>query len=356
VLTIHPDRTDPEAAVFARAFMNGERPRYVLGRNEYAAGIAGLVDLDGFIDDYTDETEFLGKPIVRMADAPQNSLVVSAVLFVQPQTAIARLGERGLSCLDYFSFVKHTGDVFKEVDYVRAAREDIAQNRAKYEWLSTVLADAESREILEDLVNFRCTGDLRHLTRFAQIRAEQYFEPFMTFHEGDVFVDVGGYDGETTLEFIDRCPDYGSVHVFEPDPANWESLRRNLAGLRDVNIYSLGLADGDGTVRFRSGAGSASGASDQGDIEVQVRALDDLIESRVSVVKMDVEGVEAAVLDGARHHVQVDHPTLAVCCYHHVDDLWRLPERVLSFREDYAVYLRHYTEGLHETVASFVPV
>ena len=67
LLEIYPEKQYPDAAEFCRLFLHEKtRPRYVLGRNEYAVSIARCVDINGFIDDFTSETEFLGKPIVKM--------------------------------------------------------------------------------------------------------------------------------------------------------------------------------------------------------------------------------------------------------------------------------------------------
>jgi hypothetical protein len=38
-----------------------------------------------------------------------------------------------------------------------------------------------------------------------------------------------------------------------------------------------------------------------------------------------------------------------------LDGLWKMPEQVLAMRDDYHVYLRRYTEGMHKTVMSFIP-
>ncbi len=64
MLKIDPDRHYPDAVEFCRRFVQGQtRHRYGMGRNAYAVSIAGCVDLDGFINDFTSEREFLGKII-----------------------------------------------------------------------------------------------------------------------------------------------------------------------------------------------------------------------------------------------------------------------------------------------------
>ncbi|WP_425281358.1 FkbM family methyltransferase [Pectobacterium odoriferum] len=70
---------------------------------------------------------------------------------------------------------------------------------------------------------------------------------------------------------------------------------------------------------------------------------------------MDIEGYEINALKGAKETILRFHPKLAICAYHKVDDFFTIPELVLSYRNDYKVYMRHYTEGLLETVYYFIP-
>jgi hypothetical protein len=60
-------------------------------------------------------------------------------------------------------------------------------------------------------------------------------------------------------------------------------------------------------------------------------------------------------LDGARRHIERDHPKLAIAVYHRASDFWKIPEFILGIHKDYQVYLRHYTEGWIETLMYFVP-
>ncbi|CZU90928.1 FkbM family methyltransferase [Enterobacter ludwigii] len=95
---------------------------------------------------------------------------------------------------------------------------------------------------------------------------------------------------------------------------------------------------------------------DAGETEVKINTIDALVNEKITFMKMDIEGHECSALEGARQHIINDHPSLAICAYHLVDDFWKIPELVLSFRPDYHVYMRHYTEGVLETVFYFVPV
>ena len=90
-------------------------------------------------------------------------------------------------------------------------------------------------------------------------------------------------------------------------------------------------------------------------MKIAVTTLDERIKEKVTFIKMDLEGWELKALQGAVRHIREDHPKLAIAVYHHPSDFWRIPEFVLSIRDDYDLYLRHYTEGWSETVMYFVP-
>ena len=356
MLRIYPEKEYPDAVEFCKLFLREKtRPRYVLGRNEYAASIAACVDVNGFIDDFTCETGFLGKPIFRMTELPKESLVVSAVIFVVPVTAMRKLKSNCFACLDYFSFIKYSGLALKEIEFLHECKEDIVKNGDKYQWLYNRLADEKSKDVLDKLVNFRFSSDLNYMLGFEPAQNRQYFDEVLDLKPGEVFVDAGGFDGQTSIEFIKRCPDYKSIHIFEPDPNNLDLARNNLSVYPNINFYTMGLAESKKTLKFCSGDGSASKVCETGDMEIRMDAIDNLIEEPISIIKMDIEGAEEIALQGARMHILKDHPKLAICCYHKFDDLWRIPEQILAIRDDYDISIRHYTDGLHETVMYFMP-
>ena len=356
MLKIYPEKQYPKAVEFCSLFIHEKkRPRYVLGRNEYAVSIANCININGFIDDFTVETEFLGKPIVKMNDIPKESMVVSAVIFVVPLTAIEKLRNKGLCCLDYFNFFKYSGLQLKEIAFLREGREDIEKRGNKYRWLYNRLKEEKSKDVLSKLLNFRFSGDLNYMQGFEHAPEKQYFEDFFKLTPGEVFVDAGGFDGQTSVEFIKRCKAYKAIHFFEPDLNNVALARNNLSGHNNIFFHTIGLAESKNTLRFYSGDGSASKISEAGNAEIEVDAIDNQVTEPITFIKMDIEGAEEIALRGAQQHILRDHPKLAVCCYHKVNDLWKIPEQILAIRDDYSIYLRHYTDGLHETVMYFIP-
>ena len=356
MLTIAGERKNDGAIRFCRDFMSADRAkRFVFGRNEWAVAIARRVDVEAFIDDFTSERVFEGRPVIRTEAVPKDGLAVSAVVLGRPLTAARRLSDAGLRHLDYFSFFRYAGLDLPPVTVMGPFPAEFEANEAKFRAIHDRLADAESKRTFEKIVNFRLSADLAHMEGFADRQAGQYFEPFLNLRpRGEAFVDVGGYDGFTTLEFIKRCPEYGAIYVLEPESGNMETIVARLGDRPNVHFIRKGLSDRAGSVRF-SAKGSSSSIREDGEVEIQVDTLDHAVRGHVTFVKMDIEGGEGAALAGARETIAARHPRLAVCVYHKADDLWRIPEQILAVRPDYDLFLRHYTEGVTETVMYFVP-
>jgi FkbM family methyltransferase len=312
--------------------------------------------VEAFVDDFTKEKTYLGRPIIRMADLSGDCIVVSCVTDTLPVTALNRLSSAGREdVIDYFTLSRLASDVFEPVDFCAGNRLDILENAARYEWVYNRLADETSRQCFAKVVQFRLTMDLEHMRGFTLAIDRQYFEDFLPVEAGEVFVDGGGYDGQTTAQFAARNRKYRRIHYFEPTPAMMEISRRNLNGLRDVRLVQKGLFSRHDRLRFNADAGSASSLSASGQTEIEVVRLDDEVLEPISFLKLDIEGAELEAIEGAAGHIRSSTPTLAVCIYHNQHDFWRVPMQVLEINHNYNIYVRHYSESVRETVMFFVP-
>ena len=70
---------------------------------------------------------------------------------------------------------------------------------------------------------------------------------------------------------------------------------------------------------------------------------------------MDIGGSELAAIAIASDTIRRYRPQLAIAAYHLLSDFWKIPEAVLSIYPKYSLQLRHYTEGIFETVIYFIP-
>jgi FkbM family methyltransferase len=127
------------------------------------------------------------------------------------------------------------------------------------------------------------------------------------------FVDVGAYKGYYAVRMARRCE---HVIAFEPNPRNRRILEGNarLNGLGNVTILPYAV----GEARYRaklypaaSGSTLLEGYVDAEPVEVEVVPLDEVVD-RAGVIKVDVEGYEARVVQGARKLIERLKPTLVI--------------------------------------------
>jgi FkbM family methyltransferase len=178
-----------------------------------------------------------------------------------------------------------------------------------------------------DLDGIRMALDRADASVSVQIREGEYEPHVMAtldrlLGDGDVFVDVGANVGFHTFRAATRVGDTGRVVAVEANPENARLIAHTIESnsIGNVELVPLALAGGRGYVSFGTHVGSNGGflpdgasttGSGRGTI-VPTMALDDLGLERVSVVKIDVEGAEGIVIDGALDTVERHRPTFVM--------------------------------------------
>lgn len=143
-----------------------------------------------------------------------------------------------------------------------------------------------------------------------------------TLRTGMVVYDIGANVGYYTLLAASRIGSQGQVVAFEPLPRNIAFLERHLALNRCENVTLIGGAVSRCTARMRfdPAAGPFQGRlAPRGQLAVDAVSLDDLVRQRrlppPDLMKIDVEGSEADVLEGAQWLLQ-SHPPIIFLATH----------------------------------------
>lgn len=335
-------------------FLNSDIEKYILGRNENAKRLSKLVNLNGYIDDFTNDTQWNNKPIYKSNQiSNKEAIVVSCSLAIYPHSAISSLQKAEfkniLSVLDIAMY----SDL--DVKFMSDAKKDIEVNFEKYENIYNRIQETESQNVFRNITSFRKNFDLKYMKEYKVDIKGQYFEDFLNLQDGEVFIDAGGFDGQTSIEFIKYCPNYKTVYIFEPSEKNLAMAKENLKEYENINFISKGLSNQKDVLKFDTESGSASSISENGTVTIEVDTLDVMVSEKVSFIKMDIEGGESMAIEGMKNHILNDHPKMAISVYHKVDDFWKILEQILAIRDDYDIYMRHYTEGTDETVMFFMP-
>jgi FkbM family methyltransferase len=146
-----------------------------------------------------------------------------------------------------------------------------------------------------------------------------------TIAPGAVVLDVGANVGISAMMMARWCGSEGHVYAFEPSPTPKKILARHLRmnDLTDrVTISDFALSDAEGTATFyASGISGKSALSDANigqsaeAVKVPVTTIDAYCEAakiKPSLIKIDVEGFEFNVLNGARKTLKEARPSILV--------------------------------------------
>ena len=182
---------------------------------------------------------------------------------------------------------------------------------------------------------------------------EQYYD-VLKFSDDEVIADVGCFDCASTFRYFKYANDkYRRIFSFEPEPTQFLNCQKLIreSGRENWEVFNYGIWNEESQLYFKCNS-SGSFICEDGDVEVKVVSLDDFFEGREkpTFIKMDIEGVEMRALQGARKIIRENKPKLAICVYHKPEDIFEIPEYILSLNPSYKFYLRHYTNRINETV------
>jgi FkbM family methyltransferase len=176
---------------------------------------------------------------------------------------------------------------------------------------------------LEDLrgkrVEFPDEPGLEPFVRSA-LRGEDYPVVFPDVFRPATIVDVGAHVGSAALYFRHVYPG-ARILSFEPSPASFEYLSRNVRGESGMEIRRVAVGAEDSRMQLWAGAYSSMQASllpteesGRESVTVEVRAIGPLLGElgvdRISILKVDTEGMELPILralDDALADVEVIH-------------------------------------------------
>lgn len=129
---------------------------------------------------------------------------------------------------------------------------------------------------------------------------------------GDTVLDIGANIGYYTLILAGLVGDGGKVYAFEPDPTNYDLLRRNveLNGYKNIVLVQKATSNQNGSLRLYLCADNkamhrvyASQYCEDDFVEIEAVKLDDYFAGRdeqIDFVKIDIEGAEYAAIEGMR--------------------------------------------------------
>jgi len=120
-------------------------------------------------------------------------------------------------------------------------------------------------------------------------------------------VDVGAHVGFWSCAMADK---FDKVIAFEPVKDNYDCLVKNVPD--NVKTYNYALGEKSKRIGLYNPAPDNSGAWEHKDgDEYSVHSLDSLeFVEKIDLIKIDVQGMEMAVLEGAKNKIKQSHPVI----------------------------------------------
>lgn len=221
-------------------------------------------------------------------------------------------------------------------------------------WLYKKLGDYKSKYLLFAILNNWINYDFKSLKHTLSPMEFQYFDfNLIPNCKNQIFVDVGAYLGETTLNYI-NCygkNSYKKIYCFEITPSIFNYMQNNLKLLSNITCVNKALQDKEKVVYMQENSSSLSANRTEsfGKQKISCTTLDKFIKGKVDIIKMDIEGDEGKALKGCKEHIIKYSPKLLISIYHKNKHYFKLAKLIYSYNKNYNFYLRNYGGELYPT-------
>jgi len=219
-------------------------------------------------------------------------------------------------------------------------RAFLETHRAEFDKVESMLSDEPSKEVFRSLLEYKTTGRIEPLIR-CQSQKEEDFKALIPFRNGDIYVDLGAYDGDSVLEWHTLFPGHGKILALEPNHKSFLKLCANCSSVPFLEALEGAAWESEKKLSFNGKSGRSAAVDKSGVLTVSGYALDTIC-PKADMIKFDVEGAEREAIEGAKELIRSQAPTLCVSAYHKTEDLFRIPLQVKEIQPNYRVFLRHW--------------
>ena len=248
--------------------------------------------------------------------------------------------------------------LFQEQSLVFAPhKEQVQENVFRYENLRRHLSDELSCHVLDSILRFLLEdADVQ----FPAFEIEEQYFAYDIYQkiENESVIDCGAFRGDVMRIFLKKNKNlFAHYLAIEPDAAYLPFLQSTAKEYDKgkIEIKNCALSDKQEILRMRNYAQEDSIVCKDGETQAEAYPLDDLLEGRAcTFLKIDVEGYDKKVIQGARRLIYEQKPVIAVAAYHHEADFYEIFELLQSIYPNYHFYLRSYM-NFQETIIYAVP-
>jgi FkbM family methyltransferase len=300
-----------------------------------------ILPLPNFICDSTriiNEESICGVPVidfdqVKKMDCSDTIIITTAGLFDLQSQVITN---------EFYYFPIYHCRSFETYFYLK-------ENKNKLDFVMSMFADNKSRTTYNELFNCFVNGSFWNQSLF---EGDAYFgnDLIGDLNDHDSFAFAGAFNGK----HIDRALKNNcniNINAFEPNKQWYDFLVNKYSDKQNVTIHNNILWDKRDTLKFdgdalNSGLDAHVVSSDDVGCDNLINSvnLDSIINEKVTLLALDVEGSECKALQGSANIIREYKPNLAICLYHNIEDFLELPILINELSAGkYKFYVKHHS-------------
>jgi FkbM family methyltransferase len=149
-------------------------------------------------------------------------------------------------------------------------------------------------------------------------------------------IDIGAFIGTHTLTLSDSVKN-GTVYSFEPQPWAYNAIKCSLNEneIKNVVLKNVGISDKKDMIKFCSDSTGGSTICHEKKkkiskwkyvYNIDILSIDSMKLKNISIIKIDVEGHELKVLNGAKDTIKRNKPTIII-------EVWNKKDKRNEFKK-----------------------
>ncbi|MBO4428442.1 MAG: FkbM family methyltransferase [Clostridia bacterium] len=222
------------------------------------------------------------------------------------------------------------------------------KNKDKIDAARELFADEMSVSVYDEIIKYKLDGDISHFK--IDTPESEAFASLLSGGYG-AYIDLGAYNGDTISKILGYFPTVKKITAFEPSERIFKKLTENVPSQgADVRLYNMAAWNASADAVFIDGEGRNSQLASDASLyahdgrkkAVKLAAPDDVCDYKGEklLIKLDVEGSEAAALEGSRRLIAANDTELIVSAYHRSEDIFSLPITINKMLPHHKIYLR----------------
>lgn len=256
-------------------------------------------------------------------------------------------------CSMYFDKIKMRYKKHKN-NFLHCNLFEIVKDKKNILLLKKIYLALKSKKSKHEILNYFFSllkgGKKRNLNQLNNI---YFLKKKIKFQYNSYAVDAGAYMGEISKK-INKI--YKTkVLAFEPNKENFKILNKKKS--KNIQCFNLALSKKNTFLELTNSKDSSNVLgfkSKEKDMKTKVKAvkLDKFLNYNIQFLKIDVEGAEIQLLEGAKKVLKKFKPNLAISVYHKHNDILEIYRHIESLRvfKKHKLHFKHYGKYYTDTI------